>query len=88
MIMESTSRDKIERSVVIQEPILSIPAIGRSLIVATQEGLRSGSAQQGVRSAESVSFASAETERDRALVSERHREIVRRTNPFAPRTDG
>jgi hypothetical protein len=63
MIMEPTSRDKIERSVVIQEPIPSILAIGQSIIVATQVRLRSGSAYQGVRSAESVSFASTEKEK-------------------------
>ena len=43
MIMKPTSRDKIERSVVIQEPIPSILAIGQSIIVATQVKLRSGS---------------------------------------------
>src|SRR5258707_8302845 len=43
MIIEPTSRDKIERSVVIQEPIPSILAIGQSIIVATQVKLRSGS---------------------------------------------
>ena len=48
--MEQTSRGKIERSVVIQEPIPSILAIGQSIIVATQVRLRSGSAYQGVRS--------------------------------------
>jgi hypothetical protein len=63
MIMEPTSRDKIERSVGIQEPIPSIPAIGQSIIVATQVRLRSGSAYQGVRNAESVSFATAEKEK-------------------------
>ncbi len=121
LISEPTSRDEIERSVVIQEPISSILAIGQSIIVATQVRLRSGSAYQSVRSAESVSFASTEKEnesvallgsvaiscpdpnltarrnpfcisayfsnsRARALVSARHREIVRRTNPFAPYT--
>jgi hypothetical protein len=60
MTMESTSRDKIERSVIIQEPILSILAIGQSIIVATQARQRSGSARQGVRSARSVSFATTE----------------------------
>ena len=48
--MEQTSRGKIERSVVIQEPIPSILAIGQSIIVATQVKLRSGSAYQGVHS--------------------------------------
>jgi hypothetical protein len=50
MIMKPTSRDKIERSVVIQEPIPSILAIGQSIIVATQVKLRSGSAYQAVHS--------------------------------------
>ena len=50
MVMEQTSRGKIERSVVIQEPIPSILAIGQSIIVATQVKLRSGSAYQGVHS--------------------------------------
>jgi hypothetical protein len=63
MVMESTSRDKIERSAVIQEPALSILAIGRSIIVATQVRLRSGSAYQGVRSGERMSFASTEKEK-------------------------
>jgi len=36
MIMEPTSRDKVERRVVIQEPIPSSPVIGQSLIVVTQ----------------------------------------------------
>ena len=35
LIMEQTSRDKIERSAAIQEPIPSILAIGQSIIVAT-----------------------------------------------------
>jgi hypothetical protein len=61
--MEPTSRDKIERSIVIHEPTPSILAIGRSIIVATQVRLRSGSAYQGVRSAESVSFTTAEKEK-------------------------
>jgi len=52
LIREPTSRDEIERSVVIREPTPSILAIGRSIIVATQVALRSGSAYQGVRSAE------------------------------------
>jgi hypothetical protein len=50
MITEPTSRDKIERSLVIQEPIPSILAIGQSIVVATQVRLRSGSAYQGVHS--------------------------------------
>ena len=64
LISEPTSRDEIERSVVIQEPISSILAIGQSIIVATQVRLRSGSAYQSVRSAESVSFASTEKENE------------------------
>ena len=44
MIVESTSRDKIEPSVVIQESVRSILAIGQSIIVATQARLRSRSA--------------------------------------------
>jgi len=62
LIMGPTSRGKIERRVVVQEPTPSIPAIGQSTIVATQVRLRSGSAYQGVRSAESASFASTEKE--------------------------
>src|SRR5260221_7327849 len=50
MTMEPTSRDKIERSAVIQEPIPSILAIGQSIIVVIQVKLRSGSAYQGVHS--------------------------------------
>jgi hypothetical protein len=60
MFTEPTSGDTIERSVVIQEPTPSISAIEQSIIVATQVRLRSGSAYQGVHSAESVSFASTE----------------------------
>jgi hypothetical protein len=48
MMMEPTSRDEIERGLVIQEPIPPSPAIGQSIIVATQVKLRSGSAYQGV----------------------------------------
>jgi hypothetical protein len=47
MIMEPTSRDKIERRVVMQEPIPSNSAIGPSIIVVTQIKLRSWSAYQG-----------------------------------------
>src|SRR6266478_660267 len=61
MIMRPTSPDKIGRSVVMQEPIPSIQAIGQSIIVVTQVWLRS--AYQGVRSAEGVSFASTEKEK-------------------------
>jgi hypothetical protein len=64
MIMAPTSRDEIKRSVVIQEPTPSILAIGQSIIVTTRVRLRSsGSAYQGVRSAESVWFASTEEEK-------------------------
>jgi hypothetical protein len=63
MIMESTSPDKIERRVVVQKPIPSMLAIGQSIIVATQARLRSGSAHQGVRSSENVSFATTEKEK-------------------------
>jgi hypothetical protein len=63
--MELTSRDEIEQSShpSIHEPIPSILAIGQSMIAATQLRLRSGSANQGARSAESVSFASTEKEK-------------------------
>jgi hypothetical protein len=64
MIVEPTSRDEIERSVVTREPAPSILAIGQSTFVAAQVRLRSGSAYQRVRSAESVSFASAESENE------------------------
>jgi hypothetical protein len=50
MIMEPTSSNKIERSVVTREPTPSILAIGQSMIVATQVRMRSGSVYQGVRS--------------------------------------
>jgi hypothetical protein len=63
MMMEPTSRDKIERNVVVQEPIPSMLAIGQSTIVAAEVALRTGSAYQGVRSAESVSLASIEKEK-------------------------
>jgi hypothetical protein len=63
MIMEPTSRDEIERSIVTREPTPSIPAIGQSIIVVTQVRLRSGSAYQGARSAEGVSFTSTEKEK-------------------------
>jgi hypothetical protein len=63
MIMAPTSRDEIERSLVIQEPTPSILAIGQSIIVTTRVRLRSGSAYQGVRSAESLWFASTEEEK-------------------------
>jgi hypothetical protein len=53
----------MERNVVIQEPIPSILAIGQSIIVAAEVVLRTGSACQGVRSAESVSLASTEKEK-------------------------
>jgi hypothetical protein len=69
MIMAPTSRDEIERSVVIQEPTPSILAIGQSIIVTTRVRLRSGSAYQGVRSAESVWFASTEEEIGNDLLS-------------------
>ena len=36
MIMEPASRDKIERSVVVEVPIPSVLAIGQSIIVVTQ----------------------------------------------------
>jgi hypothetical protein len=61
MIMESTSRDKIERRLVIQEPTPSIPAIGQSIIVAAQARVRSPN--QSVRSAEGALFASTEKEK-------------------------
>src|SRR5258706_15382367 len=146
MIVEPTSRDEIERSVVTREPIPSILAIGQSIIVATHVRLRSGSAYQGVDSAKACrlrplkrknecqstgwtvaliscptqvpEFGQEETSlafvgsaatswpdpnlarglirsvsdpyfsnsRSRTLVNERHREIVRRTNPLAPCT--
>jgi hypothetical protein len=49
LIVEPASRDEIERSVVVREPTPSILAIERSIIVATQAGLRPGSAYQSVR---------------------------------------
>jgi len=58
--MEPTSRDEIERSVVTQEPIPSILGIGQSIIVATQVWLRFASAYQGIRNANSASFAATE----------------------------
>jgi hypothetical protein len=49
MIMQSTSRDKIERSAVIDEPVPSIMDIGCSTIVAAQVRMRSGPACQSVQ---------------------------------------
>jgi len=49
MIMEPTSCNKIERSLVTREPTPSILAIGQSTIVAPRRR-RSGSAYQGVHS--------------------------------------
>src|SRR6267154_3646727 len=48
--METTSPDRIERSVVTQAPVLSILAICRSIIAAAQveQGLRTGSAHQDI----------------------------------------
>jgi hypothetical protein len=145
MIMKPTSRDKIERSVVIQEPIPSILAIGqcrchsgkaafcirvprrprrrnrvacdyrtgkmnvnllvgRSLLFRAQRRSRSvdrkelslafvrhaaiscqdpNVARDLTRSVSDPSFSNLPS---RALVSQRHREIVRRTNRFAPCT--
>jgi hypothetical protein len=40
MIMEPASRDKIERSVVVEVPIPSVLAIGQSIIVVTQIRMR------------------------------------------------
>ena len=40
MIMEPASRDKIERSVVVEVPIPSVLAIGKSIIVVTQIRMR------------------------------------------------
>src|SRR5882762_9829415 len=51
---EPTVTDRIERNVVIREPISSKLATGQSMIVATQARLHSGSTYQGMRSAESA----------------------------------
>jgi hypothetical protein len=58
--MKPTSRDEIERSAVTQGPIPSILGIGQSIIVAAQVWLRLASAYQGIRNADSVSFAAIE----------------------------
>jgi hypothetical protein len=87
MIMEPTSRDKIERVWSSKSRRNDILAIGRSTIVATQIGLRTGSAYQDTCSEAHRSESAEKKKRIFNLLVGRRLEISRPAQIFGLRAE-